>query len=179
MKKFAVVVAALLAFTANAAPVDTPESVASTTPAQSTPTAAPLAATQVTVLYDTTYDNSSFPISSVACSDGPNGLEGKGYNTLGQVPNFPYVGAALTITGWGSPNCGACYNITYNGVSLYVMGVDASTNGFVVSQATLDRLTGGQAVSLGHISSLRYLMNLNGCPHRGKGSRKLFEAGHV
>lgn len=150
MKNFAVIaLAALLALTANAAPADT----TSTTPATTTPSASPAATTAVRVLYDTTYDNSSFPISSLACSDGPNGLEGKGYNTLGQLPDFPYVGASPTIPEWDSPNCGACYNITYNGVFLYVMGVDSSSSAFVVSQAALDRLTGRQAVALGQITA--------------------------
>ncbi|RAO65956.1 uncharacterized protein BHQ10_001968 [Talaromyces amestolkiae] len=145
MKNFAATaIAALLALTANAAPAD---------PTSTTPSASPAAQTSVSVQYDTTYDNSSFPISHVACSDGPNGLEGKGYNTLGQLPDFPYVGASPTIPGWDSPNCGACYNITYNTVSLYVMGIDSSTSAFVLSQAALDRLTGGQAVALGQVTA--------------------------
>lgn len=150
MKNFAVItVAAFLALTANAAPADT----TSTTPSTTTPSASPAAPTSLTVQYDTTYDNSSFPVGHVACSDGPNGLERKGYNTLGQLPDFPYVGASPTIAGWNSPNCGACYNITYNTVSIYVMGIDTSSYAFVLSQAALDRLTGGQAVALGQITA--------------------------
>lgn len=140
----ATAIAALLVLSANAAPAN---------PTTTTPSASPAAPTSVSVQYDTTYDNFSFPISHVACSDGPNGLEGKGYNTLGQLPDFPFVGASPTIPGWNSPNCGACYNITYNTVSLYVMGIDSSTSAFVLSQAALDRLTGGQAVALGQITA--------------------------
>lgn len=155
MKNFAATaIAALLALTANAAPAD---------PTSTTSSASPAAQTSVSVQYDTTYDNSSFPISHVACSDGPNGLEGKGYNTLGQLPDFPYVGASPTIPGWDSPNCGACYNITYNAVSLYVMGIDSSTSAFVLSQAALDRLTGGQAVALGQVTAFYDSVDLSHC----------------
>lgn len=41
-------------------------------------------------------------MDSVACSDGANGLETKGYSTLGSLPNFPYVGGAPAVTGWNS-----------------------------------------------------------------------------
>jgi hypothetical protein len=34
-----------------------------------------------------------------------------------------------------------------------VMAVDSSSSAFVVSQAALDRLTGGQAVALGQITA--------------------------
>ncbi|EEA20070.1 hypothetical protein TMatcc_000043 [Talaromyces marneffei ATCC 18224] len=152
MKNFPViVVTALITLTANAAPAET------------TPSASAAATSTVSVQYDTTYDNSAFPISKLACSDGPNGLQNKGYSTLGQLPDFPYVGASPTISGWNSPNCGACYNITYNSVSLYVMGVDSSTSAFVVSQATLDRLTGGQAVALGQITAYCDVVDSSHC----------------
>jgi hypothetical protein len=48
-----------------------------------------LAATQAfaataTVSYDTTYDVASTSLNEVACSDGSNGLESKGYTTFGR-----------------------------------------------------------------------------------------------
>lgn len=152
MKNFArIAVATVLALTANAAPAEI---------ARSANTAA---ATSVTVKYDTTYDDGSFPISSVACSDGSNGLEGKGYSTLGQLLTFPYIGASPTIPGWNSPNCGACYQITFNSVSINVMAVDSSVGGFVLSQAALDKLTGGQAVALGSITASYEPVDASNC----------------
>jgi hypothetical protein len=41
-------------------------------------------AATVTVSYDTTYDVASTSLDSVACSDGANGLETKGYKTFGR-----------------------------------------------------------------------------------------------
>lgn len=133
------------------------------TPVVATPAPQEQEQTPVVVRYDRTYDNSSLPLSSVACSDGSNGLEGKGYKTLGQLPDFPYVGAAPTISGWNSPNCGACYNITYNDAHVYLMGVDSATTGFVVSQVALDWLTGNQAVSLGQISASYAAVDASNC----------------
>lgn len=139
MKSFTTAaIAAVLAFTTNAAPVDT---------------RATEDAITVQVRYDTTYDNAALPITSIACSDGANGLGSKGYSTLGAVPGFPSVGASPTIGGWNSPNCGACYAITYNGATIYVTAVDAATDSFVLSQQALDKLTGNQAVALGVVTA--------------------------
>ncbi|KAL7271668.1 hypothetical protein RUND412_005557 [Rhizina undulata] len=118
----------------------------------------PLAASVVsaisaTVAYDTTYDTSSESTLSLSCSDGANGLSTKGYATLGALPNFPLVGAASTIAGWNSANCGACYQITYNGNSINVIAVDHAADGFVLSRSALDTLTGGQAVALGRVTA--------------------------
>ena len=37
-----------------------------------------------------------------ACSDGANGLAAK-WPTIGDVPNYPYVGGNFAIPGWNSP----------------------------------------------------------------------------
>lgn len=106
-----------------------------------------------TASWDSNYDNASLSTLSVACSDGVNGLYTKGYQTLGAVPGFPNVGAAPTIAGWNSPNCGKCFAVTYNGNTIYVTGVDTSrsTTNFVLSKAALDKLTGGLADQLGRV----------------------------
>jgi hypothetical protein len=52
------------------------------------------AALATSVSYDPTYDQSSGLLSSTACSNGPNGLIGKGYSTLGSLPDFPYIGGS-------------------------------------------------------------------------------------
>lgn len=128
------------------------------------PTAAPAdSGTAIDVAFDNTYDNKDQPTSTLACSDGTNGLITKGYNTLGALPKFPNVGGAPTIAGYNSPNCGACYGITYNGQTLYVIGVDVAVNRFVLSQEALDTLTGGQAVKLGHVSATYAPAPLQSC----------------
>ncbi|PWW76527.1 Cerato-platanin [Tuber magnatum] len=108
--------------------------------------------------YDTTYDSASLSTLSVACSDGANGLYTKGYHTLGRIPGFPNVGGSGTIPGWNSPNCGACYQLTYTPPppaapkTINIVAVDVAAPGtFVLSRTALDTLTGGLAVMLGRV----------------------------
>ena len=104
-----------------------------------------------TASWDSVYDNGATSTLSVACSDGVNGLYTKGYHTLGSIPKFPMVGAAPTIAGWNSPNCGKCFAVTYKGNTVYITGVDTSrsTTDFVLSKAALNKLTGGLADQTG------------------------------
>ncbi|KIJ60870.1 hypothetical protein HYDPIDRAFT_170019 [Hydnomerulius pinastri MD-312] len=108
--------------------------------------------TTETLSYDNTYDNADLSLSSVACSDGPNGLETKNYTTLGSLPDFPYVGGAYTVTGWNSAACGTCYAITYGSATINILAVDVSKAGFTVSEAAMNALTNNQAVALGRIN---------------------------
>lgn len=108
--------------------------------------------TTQTLSYDTAYDNSSGLLSNLACSDGEYGLETKGYNTLGELPNFPNVGGVYTVTGWDSPGCGTCYNVTYGSTSIYILAVDVSLEGFNIAQAAMNTLTGNLASELGRIN---------------------------
>ncbi|KAJ3352625.1 hypothetical protein HDU83_007819 [Entophlyctis luteolus] len=110
----------------------------------------------VSVAYDATYDEGDTKLTSLACSDGNNGLMTKlsGATTLQQVPGFPNIAAVGTVAGWNSPNCGACYTVTYNGVSVTVVAADAAKPGTVVmSVAAMNVLTSGQAVFLGRVSA--------------------------
>jgi len=118
-----------------------------------------LAQTSGVAKYDNTYDNANLSTLELACSDGPNGLYTKGYHTLGSIPRFPNVGGSGTIGGWNSPNCGACYQLTYTPPppgtpqTINIVAVDVAAPGtFVLSQAALDTLTGGQAVMLGSVN---------------------------
>ena len=99
--------------------------------------------------YDTTYDDASLPLTSVACS---NGLMSKGYTTLGSLPTFPYVGGVYTVTGWDSAACGTCYEVTYGDTTLAVLAVDVALDGFNLSEEAMNTLTGGLAVELGRVS---------------------------
>ncbi|KAF8437630.1 Cerato-platanin-domain-containing protein [Boletus edulis BED1] len=104
------------------------------------------------VTYDTTYDEISLSLSAVACSNGANGLLTKGYTTLGSLPTYPNLGGAYTVTGWNSPECGTCYNITYGGKSLIVTAVDVAEEGFNLSEEAMNVLTGGLAIELGRVN---------------------------
>lgn len=68
----------------------------------------------ITVSYDPTYDNSAGSMATVACSDGANGLLSR-FPTFGSVPIFPNIGGAEAVVAHGSPNCGTCWQLTFNG----------------------------------------------------------------
>ena len=103
--------------------------------------------------YDTVYDNPNGSLSTVACSDGSNGMLTKGYTTFGSLPSFPNIGAAQAIAGRNSPACGSCWQISYGEKSIYFIAIDHTNNGFVVSSEAMNTLTNGQAQDLGVISA--------------------------
>ncbi|KAG6871360.1 hypothetical protein C0992_011155, partial [Termitomyces sp. T32_za158] len=67
----------------------------------------------VTVSYDPTYDDAAASLTTVACSDGSNGLIPRGFTTFGSLPHFAHIGGAAAVEGWNSANCGSCWNLTY------------------------------------------------------------------
>lgn len=106
------------------------------------------------ISYDEGYDDSSRSLTAVACSDGANGLiTTQGYTTQGQIPTFPNIGGSWEIAGWGSAQCGACYQVSYNGNTINVVGMDRAVEGMNVAKAALNTLTGGRAVELGAIDA--------------------------
>ena len=110
-------------------------------------------ASAVTVSYDETYDNPSGSLTTVACSDGPTGLLTKGFSTFGSLPHFPNIGGAAAIAGWGSAQCGSCWQLTYGGRSINVLAVDHADEGFNIAKGAMDMLTDGQATFLGRVDA--------------------------
>lgn len=102
-----------------------------------------------TAAYDTNYDTAGLSTLSTSCSDGINGLSTKGYPTLGSLPRFPRVGASAEVAGWNSPSCGKCFAVTWQSKTINVIAVDHAGEGWVLSRAALDELTGGLAVMVG------------------------------
>ncbi|KAG2109457.1 Cerato-platanin [Suillus cothurnatus] len=116
-------------------------------------------ATSYSLSYDTTYDVGSNSLDTVACSDGSNGLESRGYTTFSSIPSFPYIGGAPQITGWNSAYCGSCWKITYTSPSvpttIYVTAIDVgdeARDGFNLSLEAMNNLTDGQAEPLGRVT---------------------------
>jgi hypothetical protein len=109
--------------------------------------------TQVSVSYDSHFDNADLSLSTVACSNGQYGLQTKGYNTAGQLPKFPFIGGAITVPGWDSPNCGKCYALKWENKTVYITAVDAAPLGFNIAQAAMNQLTGGLAEQLGRVTA--------------------------
>ncbi|PYH44189.1 allergenic cerato-platanin Asp F13 [Aspergillus saccharolyticus JOP 1030-1] len=114
------------------------------TPIEATTEAAE--AVSVSVSYDTVYDVGTQSIDTVSCSN-------LNYATFADIPGFPNIGGAPTVSGYGSPNCGQCYQLTYGTTSIYVTAIDAAPGGFNIAQAAMNSLTGGQAVQLGRVTA--------------------------
>ncbi|KAI4605519.1 uncharacterized protein J4E87_009133 [Alternaria ethzedia] len=111
-------------------------------------------ASAITVSYDTGYDDGSRALTSLACSDGSNGLITKyNWQTQANVAGFPKIGGYMGVAGWNSPQCGTCYGVTYNGKTIYVLAVDHAAQGFNLAKAAMDELTNGQAAALGRIDA--------------------------
>lgn len=114
-------------------------------------------AAATTLSFDPVYDNKAGDLTTVACSDGANGLITRGFTTFGSLPNFPNIGGAPAVTGWNSSNCGTCWKVTYTngqGVkkSINVLAIDVGLIGFNVAKAAMDNLTNGQATQLGRVN---------------------------
>ncbi|RPD61070.1 Cerato-platanin-domain-containing protein [Lentinus tigrinus ALCF2SS1-7] len=105
----------------------------------------------VQVTYDTVYDVKTNSLDIVACSNGANGLEHLGYKTFGQLPNFPFIGGAQAVTGWNSPKCGSCWQLTYKGRTVNILAVDYAQSGFNIGLKAMNKLTNGQAEELGNV----------------------------
>ncbi|KZV99092.1 immunomodulatory protein [Exidia glandulosa HHB12029] len=105
-----------------------------------------------TVSFDTIYDNKSLSTDVIACSTGPNGLATKGFTTIGQLPTWPRVGGATAIAGFGSPSCGSCWTLTFNGTSVTITAIDHAV-GFNIAEAAMNQLTKNQAENLGRINA--------------------------
>jgi hypothetical protein len=100
---------------------------------------APRGLIQYNVRYDATYDNPNGLISGVACSNGVNGLNTRGYVHFSDLPTFPNLAAWQGIS-WNSTECGSCWKITHNGVSVLVTAIDRSGDGFNVAEETFKEL---------------------------------------
>ncbi|KAG6890066.1 hypothetical protein C0992_003164 [Termitomyces sp. T32_za158] len=89
------------------------------------------------VTFDQIYDEGTESLNFVACSDGLNGLETKGFTTFSSLPNFPFIGGAVAVEGFNSVNCGTCWNLTFvtGGVSrtISVLAIDHAAPGFNIA----------------------------------------------
>jgi len=128
--------------------------------------ALPVFSTSVT--YDQTYDNKAGSLSTVACSNGANGLLTKGYNTFGDLPSFPNIGGASAVAGWNSPNCGTCWELTFTdgqgkATSINVTAVDYAANGFNIGLTAMNTLTGGNGVQYGVVDVVSKQVGASAC----------------
>ncbi|KAL1747696.1 Cerato-platanin [Schizophyllum fasciatum] len=132
-----------------------------------TAVAAASSAYAVTVRYDTAYDNAGQSLSTVSCSDGPNGLITRGFSTFGSLPEFPHIGAKAGAS-HGSSECGTCHKLSWTDEfgtkrHIHVLVVDYATSGFNIAQSALDELTGGRAAEKGSINATSKQVNVKHC----------------
>ncbi|KAI1483388.1 hypothetical protein K445DRAFT_318174 [Daldinia sp. EC12] len=121
------------------------------------------ASSAVTVSYDTGYDDRSRSLTTVACSDGPNGLITRyGWQTQGNIPST-YIGAADAIAGWNSPSCGTCWELSYKGKTINVYAIDHAGAGFNIALDAMNALTNGQAVALGRVDATSRQVDVSAC----------------
>ena len=121
----------------------------------------------VPVTYDETYDDQQGQIMSVTCSDGPTGMDPP-YEVFGALPAFPNIGGAAAVTGWGSTECGTCWELSWTsprGVdyTVNVLAIDHAAEGFNIAHEAMNTLTGGQAYFLGRINATAIQVDAAAC----------------
>ena len=107
----------------------------------------------LSVSYDTRYDDGTESLTTVACS-GSNVLHG--FTTFGSLPNFPKIGGGPAVTGFDSPGCGTCWELTYvnpQGVSksIDILLIDVATPNYNIALGAMNELTDNQAEFLGRV----------------------------
>ena len=136
--------------------------------------AASAAASSVSVSYDTVYDNAAGSMSTVACSDGSNGLITKyGYKTFDAVPGYPNIGGSSTIPSWNAATCGQCFKVTYKDKSIFVTALDTSPTGLNLSKAAMNKLTNNQATQLGRVTANMKKVDVSKCGLRPANRRSI------
>jgi hypothetical protein len=103
-------------------------------------------------------------LNYVACSDGTNGVMWKyNWRVQGDVKGFPYIGGAQAISGWNSPNCGTCWEATYNGRTIRILAIDHTAAGLNIGLTAMNDLTNGQAVALGRVDAQVTQVPISNC----------------
>ncbi|KAL6308687.1 Cerato-platanin [Sparassis latifolia] len=121
-----------------------------------------LSQTSVSVSYDATYDDASDPVASLSCWNA-SGLHSGDLITIGQLPNFPFLGGSALAQGFDSPNCWTCWNLTYEGGTVTVLVVNYASGGFNISEEAMDTLTDGEAVAAGTVTATALQVNQSHC----------------
>lgn len=123
---------------------------------------------QLTVSFDQKYDNDAQSLDTVACSNGSNGLETRGFTTFGSLPKFPFIGGAPAVTGFDSPGCGTCWALTFvnaqgTSTSINVLAIDVATPNFNIALEAMNVLTNGQATFLGRVPVTAVQVDSSSC----------------
>ena len=102
------------------------------------------------------YDTPSNGIANVACSNLP-------YATLGQIPGYPNIAGSHVVSGYGSPGCGTCWQITYEGRSVNVLAVDTYAPGWNLALPTMQNLLGSNSTNLPEVQATVVQVDASAC----------------
>ena len=123
------------------------------------------------VAYSLDYDIAESSTARFACND----CFYHNYPALGSIPSFPYVGgsSAPGVSAFKTeiipPQCGMCAKLTYEDVSVFATIVDfalphpPAQSSFVVSLATLDKLTHNHGIKMGRVSGFTEVVSKDAC----------------
>lgn len=102
--------------------------------------AAPSSSDKTLIYPSGLYSNADYPVDMLSCRS-----DLKGYKTLKDLPDYPFVGGAPWVNdqqdGVGA-NCISCWKFTYRHESYNFLLVDYADGGFRTSVAALRNLTG-------------------------------------
>jgi hypothetical protein len=123
---------------------------------------------ELTASYDQKYDDASESLTSVACSDGPNGLITRGFTTFGSLPGFPSIGGGPAVTGFDSPGCGTCWELTYVNAqgasrSMNILVIDVASPNYNIVLEALNELTVTEGEFLGRVPVTAVEVPSSGC----------------
>ena len=89
------------------------------------------------VRYNSLYDTPTTLLNNVACSNGNNGLITGGSSTFESFPSFPFIGAAFYVGNWNSPQCGSCWESTFESDTIYLTAIDTPSRNRLTASPNL------------------------------------------
>ncbi|KAI6015562.1 hypothetical protein PISMIDRAFT_22402 [Pisolithus microcarpus 441] len=130
------------------------------------PRAASVQITSSLVTYSVDYRLSNASLTTVACSNGANGLITKGYTDLGSLPTYPNVSGIPNLV-WNSTLCGTCWAVSYpfpNGTvnTVVVTAIDAASD-FDLSPQAFGFLAGITGYEAGEVIANVTQLNSSAC----------------
>lgn len=111
-----------------------------------------------TATFDTVYDDAANSLDIVSCSNLVSS-----FPTFGSIPTFPNIGGSFAVTGFASPGCGTCWQLSANGSTIFFTAIDHAGDGFNLSEESLNALTNGQAVRVGSAQVDAVQVHISNC----------------
>lgn len=104
-----------------------------------------VSAITVSLTFDGAYSVADQPLTAFSCV----GLDGA--TRVNQLPGFPNVTATVFVERNLSPNCGTCWQLTFEDRSINLLAIDHAPQGFVASPFTVSFLTNNEGITNGRV----------------------------